>query len=395
LKTRPSYILPLIVISQFAGTSLWFAGNAILPELQELLTLDKYAISKITTAVQLGFIAGTLLFAVFSIADRFSPSKIFFISACIASLTNLLIIWIRQDVNSLLVLRFFTGFFLAGIYPVGMKIASDWYEKGLGTALGYLVGALVLGTAFPYLLKNRTFEIQWKTVLYCSSLFAISGGLLILFSGDGPNRTKSTGFRASDIFKIFRAKKFRAAAFGYFGHMWELYTFWGFIPLILQLYSLRNHYEMNIPLLSFIIIGAGSISCVAAGYLSNKIGSTLTASVALAISGICCFLSPLMFSSSPIGFLIFLVIWGLAVIADSPQFSTLVTKTTTIELRGTALTFVTSIGFAITVISLLIIDRLFHSDSFLAGYNTFIILGIGPLLGLLSMIPLFNTNPKI
>jgi len=395
LKTRPSYILPLIVISQFAGTSLWFAGNAILPELQEFLALDKYAISRVTTAVQLGFIAGTLLFAVFSIADRFSPSKIFFFSACMASITNLLIIWIRLDVNILLVLRFSTGFFLAGIYPVGMKIASDWYEKGLGTALGYLVGALVLGTAFPYLLKNRTFELEWKTVLYCSSFFAFLGGLLIFLSGDGPNRTRSTGFRARDIFKIFRSKKFRSASFGYFGHMWELYTFWGFIPLILQLYSFRNSYAMNIPLLSFIIIGAGCISCIAVGYWSKKIGSALTAFFSLGISGICCFLSSLMFSTPPGVFITFLMIWGLAVIADSPQFSTLVTKTASIDLRGTALTLVTSIGFAITVVSLFIIDRIFHSDSFLGKYNTFIILGAGPLIGLFSMIPLLRSNPKI
>lgn len=395
MKPRPSYILPLLVVSQFAGTSLWFAGNAILPELKESLLLDKYAVSQITTAVQLGFITGTLVFAVFSIADRYSPSKIFFISACFASLSNLFIIWICHDANTLLVLRFFTGFFLAGIYPVGMKIASDWYEKGLGTALGYLVGALVLGTAFPFLLKNRTFDLDWKTVLYCSSFFAFTGGLLIFLCGDGPNRIRNIAFRTTDILKIFNSKKFRSSAFGYFGHMWELYTFWGFLPVILGLYSLQNNQDLNIPVLSFIIIGSGSISCVVAGYWSKKIGSTLTASFFLSLSGICCFLSPLMFYTPPTIFIAFLIIWGLAVTADSPQFSTLVTKTVSNELRGTSLTLVTSLGFAITVLSLFIIDRLYYSNFFFSNYKTFIVLGLGPLIGILAMIPLFRTHPKI
>src|ERR1044071_6380416 len=176
MQKTPAHILPLIIVSQFAGTSLWFVGNAILPELKQSLQLSQYAVSLVTSAVMLGFIAGTLMFAFFSLADRFSPVKLFFISSLFGALTNSAVVWLAADGNSLFLLRFLTGFFLAGIYPVGMKIAADWYEKGLGKALGYLLGALVLGTAFPHLLKNRSFELPWKTVLYFTSLFAVIGG---------------------------------------------------------------------------------------------------------------------------------------------------------------------------------------------------------------------------
>ena len=219
----------------------------------------------------LGFVGGTLVFAFLSLADRFSPVRLFFISSLLGALCNSSVAWIAKDANSLFALRFMTGFFIAGIYPVGMKIAADWFEKGLGKALGFLLGALVLGTAFPHLLKNRDFELPWRSVLYCTSLFALAGGLLmIVFVGDGPFRKRSGRFQWNAIAEIFQSKKWRQAAFGYFGHMWELYTFWGFVPLIIELYGSKNELALNIPLLSFLIIASGSISCIAGGYLSQR-----------------------------------------------------------------------------------------------------------------------------
>src|SRR5437762_10112784 len=213
----PAHILPVIILSQFAGTSLWFVGNAILPELKQHLQLSQYAVSLVTSAVMLGFVVGTLVFAFFSFADRYSPVKLFFISCLLGALCNLSVAWFAKDAGSLFALRFLTGFFLAGIYPVGMKIAADWYEQGLGKALGYLLGALVLGTAFPHLLKNRDFDLPWKTVLYFTSLFAVIGGLLILlFVGDGPYRKRSGNFQWNAFAKIFHSKKCRQASFGYF-----------------------------------------------------------------------------------------------------------------------------------------------------------------------------------
>src|SRR6185369_7127575 len=177
-----------------------------------------------------------------------------------------------------------TGFFLAGIYPVGMKIASDWYEKSLGKAMGFLVGALVLGTAFPHLLRPNLYALPWRQVLIFTSLFASIGGLLILlFVGDGPYRKPATRFQFSIMFQVFRSGDFRAAAFGYFGHMWEIYTLWAFIPFVFSFYNSINHLAMNVPLWSFIVIAAGGVGCIAGGYVSQKVRSSQVAFFALLV----------------------------------------------------------------------------------------------------------------
>lgn len=392
IKTNKK-VLPVIVLSQFAGTSLWFVGNAVLPELKESLQLSQYAVSLVTAAVMLGFISGTLVFAFFSLADRFSPVKLFFISSLLGALTNSAVVWFVTDGNTLFLFRFLTGFFLAGIYPVGMKIAADWYEKGLGKALGFLLGALVLGTAFPHLLKNRDFELPWRSVLYITSAVAVFGGIImLLFVGDGPHRKSSGGFRWDAFGKIFSSKKWRQSAFGYFGHMWEVYSFWGFLPLMIELYEKKNDLHLDIPFLSFLAIAIGAIGSVAGGYISEKTGSAKVAIWSLLISGICCFISPLSYSLPFFLFLFLLLVWGLTVVPDSPQFSTLVAQYAPEELRGTALTIYNSIGFAITTISLYVIDRVFHSTGALGGENTFVLLGLGALLGLPSAIRLIKNK---
>lgn len=392
-EQKQKKVLWIIVLSQFAGTSLWFVGNAVLPELKQTLQLSQYALSHVTSAVMLGFIAGTLVFALFSLADRFSPVKLFFICSILGAITNSAVAWLATDAVSLFILRLLTGFFIAGIYPVGMKIAADWYEKGLGKALGFLLGALILGTAFPHLLKNRDFELPWKSVLYYTSTFAAIGGLLMLvFVGDGPFRKKSGGFKWNAFGKIFSSRKWRQAAIGYFGHMWELYTFWGFLPLILALYTVKNEVEFNIPLLSFLIIAIGVVGSITGGYLSKYIGSAKVATLALFISGFCCFLSPLAYSLPQPVFILFLFVWGITVSPDSPQFSTLVAQYAPDELRGTALTIYNSIGFSISTISLIVIDRIFYSDGFFGQENTMLLLGFGALFGLPSMIRLIRSG---
>ncbi|MEO7924492.1 MAG: MFS transporter [Chitinophagaceae bacterium] len=381
---RPKYILPLIVFSQFAGTSLWFAGNAILPDIQQQIQLDNTAPGNITAAIQLGFIAGTLLFALLSVADRFSPSRVFFISSLLAAGANAAIIWLVKDVFSLMAFRFVTGFFLAGIYPVGMKIAADWYEKGLGKTLGYLVGALVLGTAFPHLLKASAWHFSWQKIILFTSLFAVAGGLLVLlFIKDGPYRKPGQGFHPKNIGHIFRSKDFRSAAFGYFGHMWELYAFWAFVPFALTLNNSYTGQTINIPLWSFIIIASGTASCIAGGYLSQKIGSARVAFYSLLVSGTCCGLSFLFLKTSPLVFLPFLLTWGIAVVADSPQFSALVAQTAPQQYKGSALTMVTCIGFAITIGSIQLLNYFFAH--FPDNKNIFLLLAPGPLFGLLFL----------
>jgi predicted MFS family arabinose efflux permease len=216
----------------------------------------------------------------------------------------------------------------------------------------------------------------------------------MLTIGDGPHQKKSEKFQWNAFAEIFKSKKWRRAAFGYFGHMWELYTYWGFIPVILGLYAEKHNISLNIPLISFLIIGSGFLSCIAGGYLSLKIGSAKVATIALLVSGVCCFLSPLIYQLPLVVFLAILFVWGLAVIPDSPQFSTLVATYAPQHLKGTALKIYNSIGFAISSISLIVIDRIFHSNSFFGKENTMLLLGIGALIGLPSMFKLISTQNK-
>lgn len=378
-------ILPIIVLSQFCCTSLWFAGNGVMSSLVETFQLQVNALGFLTSAVQFGFISGTLLFALFTIVDRFSPSKVFCISAVLGAIFNLGLVYEHQSLTSLLVLRFFTGFFLAGIYPVGMKIATDYYDKGLGKSLGFLVGALVLGTALPHLLKDVLITFSWKSVLITTSFLAVFGGfLMMIFIKNGPYRKPSKVLDLSVCFKVFKNVDFRKAAFGYFGHMWELYTFWTFVPILLFMYKdLHPKISFNIPLLSFYIIGIGGISCVLGGYISEKLGVKKTALSFLFLSCLCCLLSPFIFYiSNQYLFISFLLFWGMVVIADSPLFSTLVAKNAPQKDKGTALTIVNCLGFSITIISILILNSL---KSIVGSTFIFMILAIGPILVLIAL----------
>jgi MFS family permease len=379
------HILPLIVIAQFFCTSLWFAGNAILPELALHLHISQQALGSITSAVQFGFIIGTLVYATLLIADRFPPSKVFFLSASFAAISNLSIVFMGTEIRDVLLMRFLTGFFLAGIYPVGMKIAADYYERGLGKALGFLVGALVIGTAFPHLIKSLTTVLPWKTVLFFTSALSVTGGaLMLLFVPRGPYQRKLQSLKYKDVFISFKSKAFCSAAFGYFGHMWELYAFWSFVPVLLMTYhSLHTDADLNIPFFSFCIIAAGSLACVASGYLSQKYGSKRTAYISLFLSGCCCLLSPVAFYLPAFPFLLFLFFWGLVVIADSPLFSSLVAQNAVSATKGTAITMVTCIGFSITIASIELLNYL--SVHYNRQYM-FLFLAIGPAAGLLSIL---------
>ena len=381
----PKWILPIIVVSQFCCTSLWFAGNGVMGDLVRNFDLESSALGHLTSAVQFGFITGTLIFALLTIADRFSPSRVFFFSALAGALFNLGTILEGNNLASLLTLRFLTGFFLAGIYPVGMKIAADYYDKGLGKSLGFLVGALVVGTAFPHLLKGFTSTIPWRLVLIITSSLAAFGGLLMmLFVPNGPYRKQSQRLNLSAFFKVFGNRSFRCAAFGYFGHMWELYAFWAFVPVMLATFTATHPaVEINIPIWSFIILAIGGPACVLGGYLSQRLGTKRTAAIALLLSGICCMVSPLIFNINSnvilIGFLIF---WGMVVIADSPLFSTLVAQNAVAEIKGTALTIVNCIGFSITIVSIQLLNKLQDSMS---PQFIYMILGVGPVLGLMAL----------
>jgi len=379
-----SYILPLLIIAQFACTSLWFAGNAILDDIAIKTGLGPEVISYVLSSVQFGFIIGTLLFAFLMIADRFSPSKVFFICAILGALCNLSLLAPVLSKTHLIFARFGTGFFLAGIYPIGMKIAADYYENRLGKALGLLVGALVLGTAFPYLIGALGLEGISTIILTSTTLLAILGGILVItFIPNGPYRKKSSILQIKAGLQLFKIPKFRKAALGYFGHMWELYAFWAFTPLALLEYSSINTIKIPISLWVFIIIALGAVSCGLGGYISEKIGSKKVAFTALLISGTFCMFSPLLFSLPTYLFLLGWSLWGMAVTADSPQFSTLIANAAPQKLVGTGLTLINCIGYAISIVSiqLLTIVALQIQTKLI-----FLFLGIGPLIGILFLI---------
>jgi MFS family permease len=392
LNKRSFRILAVIIFSQFTGTSLWFASNAVMGDLQRAWGLGDAALGYMTAAVQFGFIVGTLVFAFFAISDRFSPRIIFFVCSLLGAISNLCIYLLAQGLVSLLIFRFITGFLLAGIYPVGMKIAAGWYEKGLGRALGFMVGALVLGTAFPHLLKSMGRTVAWENVILSISVVSAAGGLLMFWLvPDGPHLVKGTKFKAGAFKTIFQSKDLRSAAFGYFGHMWELYTLWAFVPVFLSNYITKNAEPLNVSYWAFCIIAAGFLGCAGGGLLSKKAGSARVAFCQLAASGICCLISALMFQASLGIFLGFLIFWGIVVVGDSPQFSALTARTAPQELVGSALTLVNSIGFFITIFSIQIANYL---TTLVSPNYLFLFLTPGPIFGLIHLWPLFRKNPK-
>jgi predicted MFS family arabinose efflux permease len=389
----PNYTMPpgssskvfyVLIVSQFCGTSLWFAGNAVLPQLQLLYGWQPDALGYLTSSVQLGFILGTLSLALSGITDRFSPSSVFFLSSALGAISNALSLLDISSFGVVLTSRLLTGFFLAGIYPVGMKIASDWSEKGLGHWLGSLVGALVLGTSFPHIIKLFPGFVQAEIVLIAVSGLAVAGGLLVWrLIPDGPFRKTSIRFSFLDLRKVFRVRSFRSPAFGYFGHMWELYAFWAFVPWAISQYNTLKGSDFSISLWAFIIIAAGAAGCLIGGLLSQKISSERIAALALMTSGACCFLSPLFFQLSPELFFGVMIFWGFMVVADSPQFSALVAANAPQEIRGSAITITTCIGFAITIVSIQLLN---FSQAIMTSRYLFLLLAPGPVFGIVALL---------
>ncbi|MDE2604762.1 MAG: MFS transporter [Burkholderiales bacterium] len=389
----PRRILPVIVLSQFAGTSLWFAVNAVLPDLQRAWSLPPAALATVTTAVQLGFVTGTLVFALLMLADRFRPTRVFLWCALLAALANGAIAALDGQFTLLVVLRFAVGFLLAGIYPVGMKIAASWYREGLGAALGVLIGALVLGTALPHGLRALAGEgaggstaagLQpWQQVVLSVSLLAALGGLATAWLVPEPVRGSGVPVRLRALAAIWRERRLRGSVFGYFGHMWELYSLYVLLPLV----AATRFAGTAVSVLSFWAIAAGALGCAGGGLLVRRFGSAHVARSQLATSAACCLLSPWLLAAPTPVFIAWLLLWGLTVAGDSPQFSALTARNAPPQVVGSVLTFSNSIGFAISVASIELFVRAAQAWP-LAQVLPW--LAAGPLLGLLAMRPLFR-----
>jgi MFS family permease len=380
--SRPKHILPLIVLSQFLGTSTWFAGNAILPALQQQWAIGNQALAPLTNSIQWGFIAGALLFAGLAVSDRLSPRILFFLCSTLCGLSSLLIASSAQSLTQVLWLRFFSGMMLAGVYPIGMKIAASWYPQGLGRALGYLIGALVLGTATPHLLSSLP-DMSWRQVMAMVGTAALLGGLLVLiWVPDGPVLFKGPRFKVRALTEIFTCRPLRAVVGGYLGHCWELYAVWAIAPIWLMTWSRLNETALSPAFWTSVIIACGSFGCVLAGGWSRRFGSRAVAEKMLFISGGCCLLSPLMMSAPVWLVLPFWFIWGFSVVADSAQFSALSARTAPPEVVGSVLTLINAFGYATTALGVELVAAMMGAVAvkWLAWF-----LLPGPLLGILSL----------
>lgn len=383
-STAPARLmLPLLVAAQLFGTSLWFSSSAALPSLVADWGLDPAAGGLLVSAVQVGFILGTLIFALTNVSDLYSPSKIFLTSALLGAVVNVLFAYSSTQLGEALVYRFITGIALAGIYPVGMKIVVAWSPHGMGNALGWLIGALTLGTATPFFIAFLGAELPWRSVIMVASLLAVFAGVIVVWVGDGPSLGAARKLEIGMIFRVFRFPGYRRAALGYFGHMWELYAFWVLSPLLVReaLRQLGWDQPHWVSLGAFAVIGIGAVGCIGGGLLSRRWGSRAVASISLAVSGGMCLLSPFLLPDFAVLYLVVLLIWGIFVVSDSAQFSALSAQACPPEYVGTALTIQNSIGFAITVVTIEWTTRLF--DSMGAGVGW--LLAPGPLLGLILL----------
>ena len=385
----PRRVLPVLVLAQFCGTSLWFAVNAVMPDLQRELGWPAAAVGTLTSALQGGFIAGTLVFALLALADRLPTRALFLVSSLAGALATVGAWASVRDFDSLLVWRFATGFCLAGIYPVGMKIAAQWFPRGLGAALGLLIGALVLGSASAHLLRGLAAALPWPSVMLGVAALAAAGGIGLYLGLPEPpvpqaqRGATAVGLQRRALASLLLDRRVRASVLAYFGHMWELYTFWVLVPLILAP-------RLAGPALSFAafaVLGVGVIGCVAGGALVRRFGSARVGGFQLAASGLCCLIAPWLIDASTLPFALWLIVWGITVSGDSPQFSALTATNAPAQAVGSVLTLSNCIGFTISIVSIELHTWLLQS---MPLGQVLAWIAIGPLIGVLALRPLWR-----
>jgi MFS family permease len=365
--------------------SLWFGASAAAPALASRWGLAAADAGRLTLAVQLGFVAGTLLSAIANVSDVLAPRYVFAASALLAAIANAAFALASSGPGAGIALRFATGFFLAGVYPPGMKMMATWFREGRGMALGVLIGALTLGKASPYLV-NAVGSADWRINLVALSLLATLGGAIALFVGEGPFSVGAAPFDVRQTVKVFQNRGVRLASFGYFGHMWELYAMWTWVPVMIRAsLDARGAPHDLAEVASFLVIGAGAAGCVAAGIAADRYGRTAVASAAMAVSGACCLAVGFFFGASEAALLAIAVIWGASVVADSAQFSACVTELADPRYLGTALTLQICLGFLLTTASIALVGAL---RSTVGWRLAFAALAPGPALGVVAMLRL-------
>ena len=390
---RVSAALALVVVAQWLGTSLWFSPAGAADGLMARLAIGTAAFGWLIAATQLGFIVGTIGFAATGAADRFAASRIFTLSCIVGATANAALVVPGVDFASAWAIRFVVGLSLAGIYPLGMKMIVQWVGARPAAALGWLVGMLTLGTAMPHGVRASDAAWPWQAVVLASSAFAIVGAAVVHALGDGPHGAppRARTDLAAGIHGVraaFAVPAFRASAFGYFGHMWELYAFWSVVPWlaapVVQELARNHGAAPTVALVSFVVIAAGAFGCIAGGQWSRRIGSARVAALALAGSGAMCIVYPFLADAAPAVRIGALVFWGVCVVADSPQFSAMSAENSPPEWLGSALVAQNGIGFAITVVSIVVLAHALVAWGVAAVW----LLAPGPVLGLLALRPL-------
>lgn len=389
-------VLLLLSLAELLAMSLWFTGTAVLPQIVPLWHSGIALGSWLTIAVQLGFAVGAITFALFNISDVFSPIPVFVISALAASAANAVFAFTAQQPLTAILLRGATGFFLAGVYPVGMKIMAGWFQRGRGLALGVMIGALTVGSAVPHGV-NSVGSIAWRGVILLGSLQSALGALIVAVAvRQGPFAMPKSLLDLGQVFEIIRNRPLRLANLGYLGHMWELYGFWGWVAVIFAASSgwPRSKYELA----SSAAIAIGAVGCIWAGVASDKLQDETASArvaqragvtmIAMAVSSACCVVAALVFHH-PMLLLGLSLIWGIAVIADSAQFSTIISEVSDKSYVGTALTCQVAAGFLLTAFSI----RWLAAVAAHFGWPwAMASMSVGPLLGVWAMNGLRGRN---
>lgn len=381
-KWRTILLLSLAIL---LCMGVWFSASAVIPALTVQWSLSEAGRAWLTISVQLGFVTGALGSAILNLADRIPSRKMLTFSAFMAALMTALIPLAANGLGLTLILRFLTGLFVAGIYPVGMKIAATWTRRNRGLAIGLLTGALVVGTASPHLINAFSSFQNWQQVLYIAAISSISGGVINWFYvNEGPYRTSSPRFNWKYVGELFRERSILLANLGYLGHMWELFAMWAWLPLFLvESFSLRGIAPTWASLAAFFIIAIGGLGSLLFGMWADRWGRTRLITIALSISGTCCLIVGFLFGGNT--YLIFLLslIWGFTVVSDSGQLSTSISELCEPKYIGTALTVQTSLGFLLTVVTIRLVPTLV---GFVGWGWAFTILALGPAIGIWTMI---------
>jgi MFS family permease len=373
-------MLRRVALAEVLGMTLWFSATAAAPAIVREFGMAAADLAWLTMAVQAGFVAGTLITAVTNLADAVNARRLFAIG-CIAGAAVNAAIAVAPSSAAVMLLRFLTGTALAWIYPPGMKIVAGWFRERRGMALGVVVGAVGLGSAFPHLLAWLGAGLSWRLLVGVSSALAVSGAVIVTFAvQDGPHVSASAPFDRHALRVVLRSRGTRLAMLGYFGHMWELYAMWTWIAAFAAA-SLSAAARAG-SLVAFISIASGAIGCVLAGRWADRFGKARIAEAAMLASAACVLVSPWFYGAGLAALLAFAIVWGFTIVADSAQFSALVTDHTPRTHVGTALTLQTSAGFLLTMVSM----RLVPPISAAAGWQwAFLFLAPGPLLGALAM----------